>query len=252
LGANQPKFLFISGLSKLNEGDGQGCVELMKQVVEKYPTSEVSEMAGMIVKGVQEGRRLHGGKFDLGDVWSRRDITQATTDSAATDTLSTERNTEFLYILAYEPDSLNENQLLFEMARCNFTNFMVRNFDLQIEQEGELHRMLVSGFLSYDEALQYARKLHTSAELAQLLRHCHIIIISRQNLPLLGTRFSYNDYEEFYQQTFIPLTVSDEQLLNIPETTGQPDDDDTLEDMDDGGEEDDDADDLDDFDLDFF
>ena len=252
LGANQPKFLFISGLSKLNEGDGQGCVELMKQVVEKYPTSEVSEMAGMIVKGVQEGRRLHGGKFDLGDVWSRRDITQAATDSAATDTLSTERNTEFLYILAYEPDSLNENQLLFEMARYNFTNFMVRNFDLQIEQEGELHRMLVSGFLSYDEALQYARKLHTSAELAQLLRHCHIIIISRQNLPLLGTRFSYNDYEEFYQQTFIPLTVSDEQLLNIPETTGQPDDDDTLEDMDDGGEEDDDADDLDDFDLDFF
>jgi acetyl esterase/lipase len=108
------------------------------------------------------------------------------------------------------------------------------------------------GLLDPLQSLEYARKLHTSAELAQLLRHCHIIIISRQNLPLLSTRFSYNDYEEFYQQTFIPLTVSDEQLLNIPETTGQPDDDDTLEDMDDGGEEDDDADDLDDFDLDFF
>ena len=43
--------------------------------------------------------------------------------------------------------------------------------------------MLVSGFLSYDEALQYARKLHTSAELAQLLRHCHIIIISPAHRP---------------------------------------------------------------------
>ena len=108
-------------------------MELLKQVVEKYPKSEVSEMAGMIVKGVQEGRPLYGGKFDLGDVWSRRDITLADR-LHSTDTLSAERNTDFLFIIAYEADSVNENQLLFELARYNFTNFMVRNFDLQIER----------------------------------------------------------------------------------------------------------------------
>ena len=191
-------------------------------MVEKYPKSEVSEMAGMIVKGVQEGRRLHGGKFDLGDVWSRRDITQAATDSAATDTLSTERNTEFLYILAYEPDSLNENQLLFEMARYNFTNFMVRNFDLQIERDNRIHRMLISGFLSYDEALQYARKLHSAQELSVLLRHCRTLIISQQNLALVGTRFSYDEYDQFYQDTFQPMEISNEQLLILPETPPTP------------------------------
>ena len=222
LGANQPKFLFISGLSKLNEGDGQGCVELLKQVVEKYPQSEVSEMAGMIVKGVQEGRKLHGGKFDLGDVWSRRDITMANNDSTSTDTLSAERNTNFLFILAYQPDSLNENQLLFEMARYNFTNFLVRNFDLQIEQDGELHRIVVSGFLNYDEALQYARKLHAASDLGATLRQCRSLVISQQNLALLGTRFSYDDYDDFYRKTFQPLQISDEQLLTIPETIDQP------------------------------
>ena len=224
LGANQPKFLFISGLSKLNEGDGQGCVELLKQVVEKYPQSEVSEMAGMIVKGVQEGRKLHGGKFDLGDVWSRRDITMASNDSTGTDTLSAERNTNFLFILAYQPDSLNENQLLFEMARYNFTNFLVRNFDLQIEQDGELHRIVVSGFLSYDESLQYARKLHAASDLGGTLRQCRSLVISQQNLALLGTRFSYDDYDDFYRQTFQPLQISEEQLLTIPETIEQPED----------------------------
>ena len=222
LGANQPKFLFISGLSKLNEGDGQGCVELLKQVVEKYPQSEVSEMAGMIVKGVQEGRKLHGGKFDLGDVWSRRDITMASNDSTSTDTLSAERNTNFLFILAYQPDSLNENQLLFEMARYNFTNFLVRNFDLQIEQDGELHRIVVSGFLNYDEALQYARKLHAASDLGETLRQCRSLVISQQNLALLGTSFSYDDYDDFYRKTFQPLQISDEQLLTIPETIDQP------------------------------
>ena len=241
LGQNQPKFLFISGLSKLNEGDGNGCVELLKQVVEKYPQSEVSEIAGMIVKGVQEGRPLHGGKFDLGDVWSRRDIAMVTNDSTGTDSLSAERNTNFLFLLVYEPDSVNENQLLFEMARYNFTNFLVRNFDLSIEQEYSLHRMLISGFLNYDEALQYARKLHGAETMKAILNHCHSLIISQQNLALIGVRYSYDDYQKFYEKTFTPLKVSNEQLLNIPERVEQPDSEDE-EDV--PAEEADDADDT--------
>jgi len=216
LGENRPKFLFVHGLSLLNEGDAKGCLEQMKTVVEKYPKSEVTEMAGMIVKGVQEGRPLHGGKFDLGDVWSRRDVAMAV-DSASTDTLSAERNTDFLFIIAYEADSVNENQLLFEMARYNFTNFMVRNFELEIEKEGVVHRMLVGGFMNYDEALQYARRLHGDEAMRTHLRHARSLIISQRNLKLIGTHFSYNDYDEFYEKTFAPLNISDEQLLTIPE-----------------------------------
>ena len=231
LGQNQPKFLFINGLSKLNDGDGDGCVTLLKQVIEKFPQSEVSEMAGMIVKGVQEGRRLHGGKFDLGDVWSRRDISLNVSDTTVTDTLSAERNTPFVFMLVYDPDSLNqttnnasgENQLLFELARYNFTNFLVRNFDLQIDEDGGLRRMTVSGFLSYDEALQYARKLYGEETMRALLSQCYSLIISEQNLKMLGSRFSYDDYDAFYQQVFTPMEVSDEQLLTIPEKVEQPD-----------------------------
>ena len=210
-------------MSRLNEGDGTACVELLKQVVEKYPQSEVTEMAGMIVKGVQEGRQLHGGKFDLGDVWSRRDVVLTADDSTAVDTLSDDRNVPFLFILAYQPDSVNQSQLLFELARYNFTNFMVRNFDLQTEQDGELQRMVVSGFLSYDEALQYARKLYAAEALSSLLPHCRSLVISQHNLALIGSRYSYNDYADFYQRTFQPLQISDEQLLTIPEGLEAPD-----------------------------
>ena len=60
LGENRAKFIFIDGLSYLNDGNADSCMVRLKTVVEKYPQSEVSEMAGMIIKGVQEGRRLHG------------------------------------------------------------------------------------------------------------------------------------------------------------------------------------------------
>ena len=38
-------------------------------------------------------------------------------------------------MLAYVPDSVNENQLLFEMAKYNFTSYLVRNFDLVIDEQ---------------------------------------------------------------------------------------------------------------------
>ena len=262
LGENRAKFIFIDGLSRLNDGDGDGCIEQLKVVVEKYPESEVSELAGMIIKGVQDGRRLHGGKFDIGDVWSRRDIT-LTADSTVTDTLNASREQDFLFILTYQTDSINENQLLYEMARYNFTNFLVRNFEIQIEAAeppyveedeegyvapGEYHRMVFSGFLSYDEALQYARQLYADKTMAERLQPCLSLIISSQNLALLGSRFSYEEYERFYEETFVPMKISEEKLLIRPDNVEiidpedeSSDSEETTEGEEDGEESDDDG-----------
>ena len=222
LGANRAKFLFIDGMTRLNEGDGDGCLERLKQVVEQYPESEVSELAGMIIKGVQEGRRLYGGKFDIGEVWSRRDITMLT-DSTRADTLSAARDERFVFILAYEPDSVNENQLLFEMARYNFTNFLVRSFEITIDEDEGMHRMHINGFLSYDEAKQYARQLYADQQMAEKLKDCRSLIISETNLALIGTRFSYDDYQQFYEDTFVPMKISEQKLLIEPAEIELPD-----------------------------
>jgi len=228
LGANRAKFIFIDGMTRLNDGDGDGCLERMHQVVEQYPESEVSELAGMIIKGVQEGRRLYGGKFDIGEIWTRRDITMMA-DSTKADTLSAARDDRFMFILAYEPDSVNENQLLFEMARYNFTNYLVRSFDITIDEDEGLHRMNISGFLSYDEAMQYARQLYADKVMADKLKGCRSLIISETNFALIGTRFSYDDYLQFYEDTFVPMKVSEKKLLIEPAEIEQTDAEDVVE-----------------------
>ena len=222
LGENRDKFLFIGGLSKLNDGDAEGCLKDMKTVVEKYPQSRISEMAGMIVNGVNAGKRLHGGKFDMENMWGRRNEILNDSDSLKIREFSPERLTDFTFILVYHPDSVKENKLLFEMARFNFTNFLVRNFDMEITDDNGLHRMLFSGFRSYDEAYQYAHELYRQESITQQIAKAQSLIISQQNLELIGSQFSYQDYDEFYQKNFSPLQVTQRYLLTEPAEIATP------------------------------
>ena len=215
-GANRDKFLFIGGLSKLNEGDTKHCLEDLKQVVDKYPNSRLSEMAGMIINGVNAGKRLYGGKFDLSDVWSRRSEVLNDADSTKQKGFSAERNDNFVFMLAYAPDSTQENQLLFEVAKYNFTSYMARNFDINIEDVEGLHRMIISGFNNYDEARQYANAVYQQAAITRLLGKARAYVISDPNQKLLGYSLSYDDYEKFYTKHFAPLKISNQPLLIEP------------------------------------
>ena len=120
-------------------------------------------------------------------------------------------------MLVYNPDSVNEHQLLYEIAKYNFTSYMVRSFGIEIEDADGLHRMLVSGFRSYDEALQYGRQLSKQKGITQRLGKSRMVIISNKNLELLGGQYSYDDYDAFYNKHFAPLKVSTFRLLSEPE-----------------------------------
>ena len=218
-GANRDKFLFIGGLSKLNDGDIKSCLADLKEVVSKYPDSRLSEMAGMTINGVDAGRRLYGGKFDLNDVWTRRSIELNDRDSTRQKGYSPERNASFVFLLAYDPDKTNENQLLFEMAKYNFTSYMARYFDINIEDLEGLHRMQISGFNSYDEARQYANAVYQQPAIKRLLGNVRAYVISEPNLKLLGTSHTYEEYEKFYSKHFAPLPVSKLPLLLEPAET---------------------------------
>ena len=217
LGANRDKFLFLSGMSLLGQGNTEGCLKDLQTVAEKYPGTRLSELAGMIVNGVKAGRRLHGGKFDLSDVWTRRsEETAAANDTLPQKGFSAERNIPFVFLMAYAPDSVNENQLLFEVAKYNFTSYLVRNFDIHIDEQGGIHRMQITGFKSYDEARQYANALYQEKHILRLLTKARTFVVSEANLPLLGIRLSYDDYSKFYNKYFAPIKLSRQPLLYEP------------------------------------
>ena len=120
-------------------------------------------------------------------------------------------------MLVYQPDSVNENKLLYQVAKYNFTSFLVRDFDIAIDNDDILHRMRVSGFRNYDEAMQYSRGLLSQPQVRKLMGKARPFIISVENLPLLGVAYSFDDYKKFYDVHFAPIKPSTLQLLTEPE-----------------------------------
>jgi len=43
------------------------------------------------------------------------------------------------------------------------------------------------------------------------------LLISDDNLKMIGKEFSFDDYKEFYDQNFAPLEVPDDLKIDIPE-----------------------------------
>ena len=217
LGAHRPKFMFLDAMSRLQQGDQSGFLEELKEVASKYPENEISELAGLIAQGMKEGRLLGSGS--LGNIWSRR-LASVEGESVA-DSLrpvfSAERYAPFRFVLAYETGTVNDNQLLFEIARYNFSKFMVRNFDISTTRQEGISMLHVTGLTSFDEAYQYMHRLYADPTMATKLSGLRVLIISDENLELLLKYYSIDEYTEFYDAEFSTLPASTEQESTLDE-----------------------------------
>lgn len=225
-GANRARFLFLEALSRLEQGDKDHFMSDLKTLVEKFPQSSVSELAGMYVKGLKEGRLLHAGSFEMGSIWDRRMTAADAMDSLALDSAFTrEKNCDFVFAVAYEHGSVDENQLLYEMARYNFTSFSVRNFDISIDRGEGIDMLLVRTFLNYDEAYIYMHRLLNNADMAHKLSGLKTFIISEDNLKKLMRGLSFSDYFQFYDTNFDrigSLIIKEDEPTSLDEPTELP------------------------------
>lgn len=209
LGAHRAKFMFMQAMTRLQQGDQTAFLTQLKEIVSKYPKNEISELAGLIAQGMQEGRLLGSGS--LGNIWSRR--LALTEEAIVADSLrqpfSAERYAPFRFVLAYEEGMVDDNQLLFEVARYNFSKFMVRNFDIVMTKQGGIVMLHVTGLASYDEACQYMHDLYSNAEMAVKLSGLRVLLITDSNLELLLKYYSVDEYTEFYDTHFTDQPTMD-------------------------------------------
>lgn len=211
-GENRPKFMFFDAMSKLRERDLRSFVDEMRQIVKDYPQDKISEIAGMMVKGIEAGRQPAGGGYDIMALLMQRDeqTGDETEQALKSDTLFTERQTDYTFILTYSRDSVDEGKLVYEISRFNFTNFLVRNFDIELTQDMGQMQMRIAGFYNFDEAHTYEQKLFQDSAFKSVAKSVEPLIISDHNLKLINMKYSWEQYKEFYQQYYVPSEVKED------------------------------------------
>lgn len=235
-GLNRPKFILVHALSRIGTAENKEIVDELTQLVKTYPKHEVSEMAGMIVNGLRDGRKVGSGTYDVSSLWERRSDAGAAALAGQQNEpqLLADRNVPYVFLAAYPQGDVVDNQLLYDFAHFNFTEFFVRHFEIEkvvgiqaADKAGatdsvastaaapteapkglvrpQMVQFRIHGFRSFDEAHAYAQRVYADSALSRQLAHTRTFLISEPNLLLLGTRFSFADYQSFYDRHLMPI-----------------------------------------------
>ena len=201
-----PKFIFIDALSYVTERDDAKFKERLEQLLQKWPDTDMTETASNMLKYASSGRKLAQTDGNTrGLIWETRLISSGEGDGAKTEAaggtpakFDLDPNKPQLLVLAFPLDSINPNQLLFEVARFNFSSFVVKDFDLEQMSFGNIGLLIIKGFNNMKE-LEHYRTVMERTKAFTLPPEVRPIMISDANFKLLlreGRSFEeYFDFE---------------------------------------------------------
>lgn len=214
-----PKFVFIDALSYLTEGDNAKFRTRLEELLQKWPDTDLTPMAGAIVKGLREGREPRKGTGNTrGLLWDIRLTNDSVAHGADGQPANFERdpNKPQYLVLAFPRDSVSSNLLLYDVARFNFSSFVVKDFDLEPMSFGNVGLLIIKGFSNLRE-LEHYRSVMAQSDFA-LPEGVRPIMISKANFELLLREGrSFEDYFRFQEQDI-------EEHPPLPDGEAAPDD----------------------------
>ena len=199
-----PKFYFLNALSVAKTQNSEAFANELNVMVEKYPESDVSAMAKDMLALMNQGAESKKGATH-GTLIAKRteEADQQQDENLGVKAFSTERNTPSVCLMIIEKDEKKRNELMYQVALFNFSKFLIKEFDLSTMPWGENQIALrISNFSNYDETAWYEKLTRKDTALNLTLNEMgvEIIRISEENMKLLNTVFTVEEYELFQLQ----------------------------------------------------
>ena len=209
LSAIMPKFVFIDALSYLTEGDYEQFQERLTELLKKWPDTDMTDVAGAMLKGIKEGRKPHSGSSNTrGMIWDiRLSSSEQPLDSDGQPArFERDPNSPQYLVLAYPRDEINGNLLLYDVARFNFSSFVVKDFDLEPMSFDNVGILVIKGFTNLRELENY-RRVMVNRDF-QLPEGVRPIMISKYNFELLLKEGrSFEEYFRFEENAMAEEAV---------------------------------------------
>ena len=215
-----PKFMFLEALAHVTDHNTDGFKETLMEMLERYPDTDLTPYASSYLKGLAQGKKLQQGASNMrGMLWDIRlgnDSTAVDGDSPLEFDLDPD-NEQYL-VLLFPTDVISQNALLYDVARHNFTSFVVKDFDLEQMNFGRLGLLLIKGFDNVEEIKHY-RKVMASDTGLQLPPEVRPVVISAKNFDILLK--SGRSFDEYFRYMRDKTYRDTEEAVLPPETFGE-------------------------------
>ena len=198
-----PKFYFLNALAVAKTQEPMVFADALRDMIAKYPQSEVSAMAKDMLGLMNQGVESQKGESH-GTLLTRRTEELQEQDTLLTGYSFTTEATAYTVLLIMPNEQERINQVLYQVALFNFSQFLIKEFDIEVvaynKNEGALK---ISNFDAYKECEWYEGLLLKNKDLNSLFQQegVRVLKIANDNLELLlkGV-FSEDEYLIFEQQ----------------------------------------------------
>lgn len=216
-----PKFMFLHALSYVTEKNPEQFNATLKELLEKYPDTDITPLATAYLKQMAQGRKLESSSTNLrGMLWNIKlgNDSTSTGDISAPAEFTLNDNEAHLMVLMFPTTKISSNQLLYDIARFNFTSFVVKDFDLESMSFGELGLIIIKGFDNKAELTHYRKVMSENNEF-KLSPQIRPVEISKTNFELLlNEGRSFEEYFNFIGEEIYKAT---EEAVLPPEEYGE-------------------------------
>ena len=183
-----PRFLFLNAVAVARTEGQQAFINELQQLVAQYGETELGAMAKDMLAMMGQGMesKKGGATGSLADLREQSETEPQEEESAAQEWSEDRKQPSLVLLVLPKSDEQALNELLYEVALFNFSQFLIRDFDLQkMPVFGEGCALRVSGFADMDEAEWWVDLIRKNPEMQSVLQQVEIKAVTEVNLPLL-------------------------------------------------------------------
>ena len=184
-----PRFLFLNAVAVARTEGQDAFVTELQELVANYGDTELGSMAKDMLAMLGQGMESQkgGATSDLAELRGQSDKEEEAEAGEAAQQWSDDRKQPSVVLLIMKTtDEEALNELLYEVALFNFSQFLIRDFDLQkLPVWGEGCALRISGFADLDEAEWWVDLVQKNEEMQVVLTGIEIKSVTEVNLPLL-------------------------------------------------------------------
>lgn len=186
-----PRMLFLNAVATAKKDGQQAFQQALNDMVTRYPEHELSAMAKDMLALMGQGRESQQGGSTSSLQEQREQVLTPVEEEPTTQQWSTETREPSLVYIVIKANEEDLNEMLYQVALFNFSQFLIKDFDLQkiVIFSPEQSALQIEGLESLDEAQWYIDMMQNNESLKHLFQRTEAIIfpIISSNLPFILT-----------------------------------------------------------------